>query len=81
MKFKRSSWMSKLIILLPAAAAVVTLVSLQAGLAEKRLGTVSFSAPQSSLCFLKGGTLSMLTQVLPNAARKSRTKAGYSPEK
>ena len=36
MKFKRSSWMSKIIILLPAAAAVVTLVSLQAGLAEKR---------------------------------------------
>ena len=44
MKFKRSSLMTKIIVLLPAVAATVTLVSLQAQLAEKRAQAAALEA-------------------------------------
>ena len=44
MKFKRSSLMTKVIVLLPAVAATVTLVSLQAQLAEKRAQAAALEA-------------------------------------
>lgn len=44
MKFKRSSMMTKIIVLLPAIAATVTLVSLQAQLAEKRAQAAALEA-------------------------------------
>lgn len=44
MKFKRSSLMTKIIVLLPAIAATVTLVSLQAQLAEKRAQAAALEA-------------------------------------